>query len=193
LWGRLVEQLKHTPYNPQQPLLHNSWVALQCEAWHAARDAVEQHSEWRTTPELMDRHATASWQLGERKGATITRFQLCWSHPRYALEMVEHEQFNDSALHNHWRELVDLELESSLEEAININWLPQYSLIQSPSLFRSLHAEIATLDPASTPAGWNSLIQLLENPQEVSLRRQLQSEAALLFQLFMMLRYARGK
>ncbi len=186
MWKRLAQQLEQAPFNPQQPQLHNSWVYLQREEWRAVRAAIEQEPGWKTVAILADRYATASWQLGEREMATMLRFQLCWSSPRYAQEMVEADEFNDKLLYQSWRELADLEQDDLEQEyTAGIALLPQYSMIQRPALLEPLGAQMAAFEPSTIPSDWEVLIRLLHAPQEIALRSQLRDHNPLLFELFM--------
>jgi hypothetical protein len=150
-WRRLTYALIDSPFDPARPQLHASYTAIAAMDWHTVRRVVEQESNWKNHPLLLQRHAGACTQLQAPGPALASWFSLCWRFPDTAADAIERQ--TDPTLANYWLRFLELEPE------LPIHSFPAWLLVVKPGFINVLPDDIAA--QANPPESFTVLIRLL--------------------------------
>ena len=58
-WRRLIQALWQKEFDPANPELHASYLAIQLEAWEQVKQSIEAQREWTEQPILLHRSASS--------------------------------------------------------------------------------------------------------------------------------------
>ena len=128
-WRRLLATVWEQPFDPAQPELHASYMALQLEDWDLVQQSIEDLLDWRAQPILLRRFAQACGRLQQTERAACCWFELCWRFPEQA-EAIGREA--ESPWRERWRWFLELEPELPNRD------FPAWSLLEQPRLVNCL-------------------------------------------------------
>ena len=134
-WSRLADSLDPARFDPTQPRLHPSWLALQAGDWAGVVEAARAVPGCWQEPVLLARLAEAGIALGDRGLALTSLDELCWHDAATAEQWLR--TCRDAAIAPLRERFWDLEPE--LDIALFPAWL-------------ALH--LPTPEPATAPEPW---------------------------------------
>jgi len=189
-WASLGEQLADQPFEAQQPELHASHAWMQAGHWRQAAASIAAIEGWVDSPPLLARMATLQARQHRLGDARRWRMQLCWRHPQAAAQHFDglEAEDPDRALRRGWQAFNEAELE------LPVPLFPAWLLLADPQQRQWLAADAMAGLPVDAHGTrvWLLIHQLLAEPGDVELRRQLKLLQPELLRAFLGLRERRG-
>ncbi len=183
-WRRLSLVLADKPFNAKQPMLHQSYTAMEAQDWQQAKNAVEKEPDWQAESLLITRHAQACQQLRLSQHALQSWILLCWQAPDDAVKI---ERLATTEIANAWVDFQELEPE------LIVQTFPAWMLLHKPGLSNiidlsffnsfSKQSHYLTFKTAYDLARSQDKTKLPKN--DITLRTQLKHYNPLLFQHFL--------
>lgn len=189
-WARLGEQLADQPFDAQQPERHASHAWMQAGHWRQAAASIAAIEGWIDRPLLLARMATVQARQHRLGDARRWRMQLCWRHPPAAAQHFDGLDADDPdrALRRGWQAFNEAELQ------LPVPLFPAWLLLADPQQGQWLATDAMSGLPVDAHATrvWLLIHQLLAEPGDVELRRQLKVLQPELLRAFLGLRERRG-
>lgn len=126
LWQKLSKALENQRYNVNNPVLHQSYAAIQAFDWRQVQKSVENEPHWEQQPILLFRHAEASHYLHNLTDALANWFILFIEYPDDACKLIVHS--TNIFLLKAWNEFEDTD--QKFDTTDFLSWL----LISNPGL-----------------------------------------------------------
>ena len=178
-WRALARQLAETPFNPEAPCLHLSYVAAQSLDWGLVESAVKAQAGWQNDAVLLLRYAEACERQYKPDQALWAWFLLCWQFPDKCGLIENHA---GEANRETWLAFLDADLDLADTD------FPAWVLLQKPGLSKTLPPL-----PDVCPQSFRLLLELLStNADDIELRAKLRGISKELFARFLQAQAALG-
>lgn len=151
-WCRLLQAVRGQAFDPRQPELHASFMALQLEDWGLVQQSIEELADWTAQPLLLRRYAMACGRLQQTERAACCWFRLCWGFPEQA-DVIGREA--EPLWRHRWRCFLELEPELPNRD------FPAWSLLESPALSERLETAGCLAD-LEVPGDYRVIAELVQ-------------------------------
>ncbi len=179
LWADLSNRLEASPYDPNQPQLHQSYTEAKTQNWQGVQTAIEQEPAWQHHSELLKRHLQAATNQNDEQTVLLDYLMICWQCPELIVEIpVGHLNGVLPRAVSHFQSL-KRELESGL--------FPAWLLLHSPGLVHRLPQRLGH-EQGENGVAWSLMHQLQSHTdmkQQLELRAKLRRLSVPLFELYM--------